>query len=336
MTPAELNKAVESGRIPPLIFLYGDEPFLVDQAWQRIVARAVAPEARDFNLQVFNGRDLKPEEVLDSCRTFPVFAPQRVVSVKDAGQLDADSLSRFISYLRDPLPETILLFQGEKIDGRLAFFKEFKKRGTLVEFKRLRGEQVANFVKNHARSVDKNFTEEALALFCRRVDGSLGEIQAELNKLCTYAGDKPLIDVDDVEKVVTDTRNENIFDLVNAIGRRRPSEALGILDRMIQDGEPPLRILAMIVRHFRMIWQAAEMDRLGMSRREMASRLKINPYFVEGLIGQGRRFSRSEYRQAFVRFQETDLALKSSGAHPFAIMEQLLMSLAVRSGEDGE
>ncbi len=327
MKPAEFQRAIESGRIPSLIYLYGDETFLVERAYHALVAKAVPPQERDFNLQVFSGRDVRAAEILDACRTLPVFNPVRLVVIQDAHQLNAGDLAPFIPYLSDPLPETILLFCGKAIDGRLAFFKEFKKKGTLVEFRRMYDNQIPAFVKEQARIGGKNFTEDGLALFCRRIGNNLGEIQAELNKLCTYLGTKPLIDIEDVKQVVSDTREESVFDLINAIGQRNPGDALRLLGRMLEDGEPPLRILTMIVRHFRQLWQAAELARQGADKGEMAKRMRINPYFVDGLVSQSRRFRGEEYRRAFTCFLETDLALKSSGGHPHALLEKLVLGL---------
>ncbi|WP_305043909.1 DNA polymerase III subunit delta [Geoalkalibacter sp.] len=332
MKSGELQRALETGRIPSLLFLYGEERFLLERAYQDVLAKVVDAAARDFNLEVFTGREATAEKVLDVCRTLPVFAPRRLVVVKDAHLLTANDLAGFLPYLNHPVPETVLLFIGRTIDGRLGFFREFKKKGTLVEFKPLYDNQIPGFVKEQARLEGKSFTEDGLALFCRRQGTDLGEIQAELLKLATYVGTRVLIDVEDVRQVVSDSRAESVFDLVNAIGQRRAAEALRLLTRMLEDGEPPLRILTMVVRHFRQLWQTAELQRLGAERGEMARRLRINPYFLDGLIAQARRFESLEFRRALAACLEVDLALKSSGGHPEAYMERLVLDLA-RGGE---
>jgi len=325
--PAELQRALETGRIPSLLFLHGEESFLLERAYQEVLARVVEASARDFNLEVFTGREATADKVLDVCRTLPVFAPYRLVVVKDAHLLTANDLAGFLPYLNDPVPETVLLFVGRAIDGRLSFFREFKKKGTLVEFKPLYDNQIPGFVKEQARLEGKALTEDALALFCRRMGAELGEIQAELLKLCTYVGTRGLIDVEDVRQVVSDTRTESVFDLINAIGQRRAAEALRLLARMLDDGEPPLRILSLVVRHFRQLWQTAELLRQRVERSEMAKRLRINPYFLDGLIAQAKRFDSLEFRRALAACLEVDLSLKSSGGHPHALMERLVLDL---------
>jgi DNA polymerase III subunit delta len=324
---SEFQRNLEAGRIPALLFLYGEESFLLERAYHQVVDKVVDASSRDFNLQVFVGRETSPEVILDSCRTLPLFAERRLVAVKDAHHLKADDLTRFMSYLKDPVPETVLLFVGRGIDGRMSFFREFKKRGTLIEFRPLYDNQIPEFVKDQTQAAGKEWTEEGLALFCRRMGNNLGEIQAELNKLFAYVGEQVLVDLEDVRQVVCDTREESVFDLINAIGKRQSAPALCLLGRMLDDGEPPLRILTMIVRHFRQLWQTAELVRQGADRGEMARRLRINPYFLDGLIAQSRQFTPLEFRCAFDELLDVDLALKSSGGHPGALMEQLVFRL---------
>ena len=96
---------------------------------------------------------------------YEVITPRRLVMVKDAQLLSAESLDLLTSYLHDPSPETVLVFVGDKIDGRRKFFQDFKKTGQLVEFKKLYDNQIPAFVRDQGRSAGRTFTEDSLALF---------------------------------------------------------------------------------------------------------------------------------------------------------------------------
>lgn len=327
MKPAELNRAVAENRIPTLLFLYGEETFLLDRALEKIRDALVPPEARDFNLSVFDGRSIRAVSILDTARTLPVFAPRRMVWVRDAQHLAAAELEDLLPYLKDPAPETVLVFTADKIDGRRKFFQEFKKQGALVEFKGIYENQLPAFVKGQAEEAGRAFTEDALALFCRRVGTNLQEAHGELVKLFTYLGERRLADAADVAAIVSDTRTESIFELVNAVGRKKSGEALRLLHRLLEEGVVPLVILTMLVRHFRQLWKARELLAQEAPRGSIARRIGINPYFLDGLLDQARHFSGSECRRAFELFLGLDLALKSSGAHPAALLEKTLLEL---------
>lgn len=327
MTYAELNRAIESRNIPALIFLHGEETFLLDRTLTRLRDIAVPPEARDFNFNLYHGKETPVEVILDSVRTLPIFNSHRLVLVKEAQHLPGSSLDLFLSYLADPVPETILVFTADKIDGRKKFFLEFKKRGALVEFKRLYENQIPAFVVEQARMAGRSLTEDALALFCRRVGNNLQEVHGELTKLFAYAGERSLVDMADVVAVVSDTRVDSIFDLINALGGRKAGEALRLLGRLLEEGGVPLVILTMMVRHFRQLWKIRELLDQKVENKEIARRAGINPYFVDGLIAQARRFSAEGYRVVFALFLEVDMALKSSGAHPAPMLEKLVLDV---------
>lgn len=332
MKPAELTKAIDSGRIPGLLFLYGEETFLLEKSLRRIKNHLVPPEAQDFNLVVLNGRDVSGAAVVDHARTLPVYAPHRLVIVRDSQHLKADSLETLREYIKEPVPETVLVFVADKIDKRRKFFQEFSKKGELVEFKGIYDNQLPAFVKTQSRELGFSFTEDALQRFCRKVGTNLAEVHGELVKLKTYAGDRDLVDVDDVTAIVSDSRIESIFELTNAVGRRRAGEALRLLQRMLDDGAAPLLILSMLVRHFRQLWKARELQKQGASRKTLPRSLGVNPYFLDGILDQAQHFSDRECRRAFDLFLDADLALKSSGSHASTVLEKVLLQLVAGEG----
>ncbi len=331
MSFVELDKMLNEGRFPTLLLLYGEEGYLVEQAVKRVCDLAVPPEARDFNWHRFRGKDIQAAPVLDAASTLPVFSPRRLVFLQDVHDAAAAELEGLLGYLRDPAPETVLLLSAEKIDARRKFYQEFRKVGTAIEFKRYRDHQIPAFIREQARMIGKSFTEDAMALFCRRLGNDLQEIRAELDKLFSYLGEKRLVDVADVDAVVCRTRVESVFDLTNALGSRKSGEALRCLGRLLDEGTAPLVVLTMIVRHFRNLWKTRQLLDEKVGRADIARRIEVNPYFVNGLMEQARTFSFDRYRDLFERFLATDLALKSSASHPGALLERLVLDICGES-----
>ena len=103
----------------------------------------------------------------------------------------------------------------------------------------------ASALVEQARDAGRAFTEEGLALFCRRVGSNLQDVHGELVKLFAYLGERPLADVEDVTAIVSDSRVDSIFDLTNALGQGNPGEALRLLGRILEEGVAPLLVLAM-------------------------------------------------------------------------------------------
>lgn len=313
---------------PPQIFLYGEEQFFRDRVLRQIIDATVPESARDFNLTVMYGKDVSSRKLAEEVRTYPVFADRRLVVVRDAHQLPAAELEKLAAVLDPPVAESVVVFVADKIDKRRKFFQQFQKNGVLVEFKPLYDNQIPAFINDLLVEQGLRITEAGMTAFCRRTGNNLQEIASELQKLAAFLGEEKLIDVADVEQVVSQNRHQSVFALTDALGLKQAAEALRVLRELLDEGESPVGVLSMLARHFRQLWKISALLERGVSHQEIPGRVAVNPYFARGLIRQARNFSAVEYRDFFRCFVEADLRLKSSGAHPSAILESVLLRIA--------
>lgn len=328
MSLRELQNIIQAGSLPGLILLYGPESYFIEEGLKLIRDAVVDAGSRDFNLTQYQGRDIKPGEVVEQARTFPVFAERRLVIIKNVQEASADQLEGLLAYLEDPVPETVLLLTAEKIDARRKFYQILKKSGKAIEFKKIYENQLPSFVREQAKSLNVTLTGEGLKLFCKRVGTNLVEVQGELEKLAGYLGERDIADEKDVAAIVSDTRIESIFDLTDAIGEGDISSALHLMDRLLAEGQAPLMVLAMMTRHFRQMWKVRELVAQNVPQSEFPKRVGVSPYFLKGLMQQARRFDNQQYRLVFSQLLATDLALKSSGSEPRMHLEKLVHDIA--------
>ncbi|MDY0212509.1 MAG: DNA polymerase III subunit delta [Desulfuromonadaceae bacterium] len=333
MNAAELSRSVAAGKLPPLLFMYGEEAFLLQEALTEVSNAAVAPADRDFNLDQFSAQDSSVDEVLEAAYSYPVFAPRRCVIVRQAQAFNAAQYEQLLQYIKKPLDSTCLVLCADKIDKRKKFFITFKKHGELIEFKRLYPDRIPSFVERRASERGMRFTADGLNLFCHRVGTNLSEVIAELDKLVSYCGsDESIIDVADVAAVVSDTCLDSIFDLTDAVGSGDLSTALLLTERLQQDGEHPLMILTMLVRHFRQLWRVHALLATGAAQPEICKLVRINPYFAGKTIAQARKFNAAAFVAIFELFVQLDMDLKSGGGQTGAIMQQHIMRLVTFGG----
>jgi DNA polymerase-3 subunit delta len=337
MKPDEFTKSVQKGEIAPLYYFHGDEPYLIERAVRSLLDLTVSPDSRDFNLNIFYGKESKGEEIATAGQTLPMFAERRVVLVKRSGELSAAALEILTEYISDPSPSTCLIFEGDKIDLRKRFFVEMKIRGNLVEFKRLYENQLGPFIREEAAGFGKKMEPAALEMLVYLVGNNLQEIAVEVEKVVTYVGARDTIRVADIKEVVSDTKVDSIFELTASIGRRDLGKALRNLNTILRDGEAPLMVLAMLTRHFRQLWRVKELCDKRLPPREIGKTAGINPYFINGIMEQARNYRISEFKEIFERLFATDLALKTSGGKSESLMVCLVMDICGKgAGRRGE
>lgn len=327
MTYGDLKQALKVGRVPSLLLLYGEEAYFVEEASRLVCDAVVAPETRDFNLTQFHGKEFRASEVIEQAQTFPVFASRRLVMLKNIQDAPAEQLEVLASYLDDPAAETVLLVTGSKIDTRRKFFKQFKQVGETLEFKKIYDNQLPSMVRDFARDQGVTFTGPALQLFCKRVGTNLVETRGELDKLISYLGQRNLAEEDDVAAVVSDTRIESVFELTDALGEGQRAEALRLLNRLLDEGQAPLMVLAMLTRHFRQLWKTRELVARKTPQKDLPRLIGISPYFLKGLVRQSGFYGSAQYRAVFQRLLAADLALKSSAGDARTLLEGLVINV---------
>lgn len=152
----------------------------------------------------------------------------------------------------------------------------------------------------------------------------------ELKKIIAYTNTTELTS-DVIQRVVGDIRERDIFELVDAVSTGNIIEALRILNQLLIEGEQPLRILAMVIRQFRLLWKtkACLVKQRDVSAKQLASTIGVSFRLAEALQKQVQRFSQIKLKQALKRLHTVDRALKSSTNSPKILLEDLLIDLCL-------
>ena len=327
MNASELGKELDKGRLFPLYFLHGQETYLMEEARERIESLCLMPKGRDFNYDLFLGGEISANRVIDVAKTLPMMSPWRLVVVKDAHLFNNQEVKVFIPYLENPSPTTCLILLGGGLGSWKGCIKILESQGRVVSFPHPRGGLLTRHIVRMAKQMGKEMSSEAAAVMGETVGNHLGEVCQEVDKVASYVGSREEIGIDDVEAVVSRVRTHTVFDLTRAMGMKNRPDALKILNQMLESGEPHLKILAMMVRQFRLIWVAKEMRSLGNHDREIGKALNIPAFVLPGFLVQLNNFTERELVEGYRRFFETDVAFKSRSTSKKIMLENLVISL---------
>jgi DNA polymerase-3 subunit delta len=326
--------AIERGELDPIYCLHGTERFLVDRCLGAIRTAILgsATASASFNADFFDLKETNALAVLAAARTLPLFATGplklRLVVAKGVDQVKAEVLEPLIPYIADPNPSSCLVLVGDKIDTRFKVFTALRKAGYLHEFAALRDRELAAWIVREARTRKTALDADAASALAEIAGPDLGRLSQALEQLSLYVGAGQRITLDDVETLIAETRQRNVFELTKAIGDGDVVRALRLLANMLRNREPALRIQVMLVRQMRQIWRAKELAATGASRPEIAGAVGISPYFLDDVLGPARRMSQAALARSFERLYRADKTLKSSRVDPDLILSKLVQELA--------
>jgi len=312
MNPNDFFREVRRGNLLPLYYFHGPERWLIEEALRKIEEKALSPGTRDFNREVLDAAETPPENILASLQAFPVRSPRRLVIIRMADPLWKKTPLPFVDYFQDPNPQACAVFIGEKADLRSRFFQALEKKGAVIAFHPPMERELNRWVRTQAEELGYSIAEEAAALLVERTGPNLREIRTELEKLTLGKLPRKRIEEEDILALTEDTRSESPFQLPQAVGRGNSCEALRVLRKNLQQGEPPVLLFNLVVRHLRMLQRARNLRAAGFSKKEVEGRIRIYPRQADEFWRQAEKFSPSRMENLWRAAMKADQRLKMS------------------------
>ncbi len=337
-----------------ITLLHGDEEFTRSEALAALRRDVLSDEGLgDLNLTVL---DPPPDlgTLRDHADTIPFLGEKRLVIVRGwleflardmaRGQEQAIQFSQALADYLPHLPETTHLVFVEQVELKnnhpvVRQIRQLVERGqaeirlfTLPTNARERREYVLRWLRDRARGLEVELAPEAASRLADILGHDLRLLHQELEKLRAYAGAGGFISLDDVERLVPYTREANIFHLITSIGEGNARRATVLLQQILESGQHPLQILALLARQFRIYIGLKDLAAQGRPPEDMARELRIPPWTVRRDLRIAQRMSWSFLERVMARLLETDVAIKQ-GEIDATLGIQLLvvrLSLAMR------
>src|SRR5262249_43669190 len=124
----------------------------------------------------------------------------------------------------------------------------------------------------------KQLAAGAAKLLVELVGSQMGLLDKEMEKLAVYVGSAPKIDTRDVDQLVGQSRAEITWKIFDVIGAGKPDEALAMLDRLIAQGEDPMKLLGAFSYQLRNLAQTARLNAQGVPLPEAMTRAGIKNF----------------------------------------------------------
>lgn len=311
--------------------LHGKEFFLVQRAHKRLLEKYLDAGTRAFNLTVFSAAALALADFEEACQSLPMIAAWRVVLVHDAERLGRPLQDWLVTYLDSPNPTTCLVLVFATFDRRQNWVKKLADCAECQEHRPLYERELGPFILSEAKDLGLALDQGAVCLLIDHCGHDLAAIMDTLTRLSILlgptgatvkerVGSVATLSQAQLEDVVVGPAARDVFDLTRALGsmtlgsvtlgERRLIRALKILGNLLDRKEAPLRIMALVARHWRLL---AHCQFLSQSpRHEIARAIGVAPFFVEEYIQQARHYSPLELKHILSSLLTLDHELKSS------------------------
>ena len=327
----ELKSDIKNRSFKRVYLLFGDEKYLIRHYENLLKETLMAAGADIMNLDIFEGKSVSVERISDACQTAPFLNDYRLILVRDSKLFisgrKADS--EYMTGVVGSLPEsTVLVFVEDEVDKRTRLYKKLGEAGRVQEFKTPADKELIEWINNSVNKRGGSIARDAIQLLLRTTAHNMQALSAEIEKLTGYAGTDRQINNADIKSICTPVLETQIFDLVGAVGEKKPERALDIFSNMVLMKEQPLVVLTMITRQFRLVLQSKVLSEKGCSNNEIANFLSIRGFVVTECLRHANGFKTDELIAALNDCLEADMNVKSGRMSDKLAVETLIIKYA--------
>jgi DNA polymerase-3 subunit delta len=232
------------------------EPFLFDRHIKRFLAQVLEPATRDFNFDKLSALNTTPQQVVTCAQSLPMMADKRVVLVDEAEDYNKDDWEALLPYCESPSPQTELVIVAKKLDKRLGVLKKIIQCGALTEFA-LPSKPwevpafILNLLQTEAKQLGLTLAPGSAEVLIETSGPELYALLHELEKLRLYKFPDTKITRDDVLATASQGHLASVFVISEKMGRRDLASLSEIYARLVEQGESPIGLTAILISHMR-------------------------------------------------------------------------------------
>lgn len=332
---------IAAGQVAPAYLVHGPDRLRHEEVVQALRERLVSPGWGELNEASFEGSPSTVPLVVEAASMPPLGGGRRLLIVRanpllrphgegkgdGVGAAAGDPLERLVALLRHPPPTACLVLLSDfEVPASHRLLAAVRASGRVVPARRPGPRELAAWLQQEAGRLGKRLPPALAAALVARCQAERILLRNELAKMAAHAGTRTLLTQEDLEAVVGKSREERVFDLVDAVVARRADRAAALARDLLRQGEAPLGLVALIARQYRLVWQARRLK-----RGEVARRLELNPYLAEKAWRQARGVSEAKLAAALEAILEAETAIKTGALPPEVALELLCVALAAQA-----
>ncbi len=323
----EIKRHIKEKSFARVYLLTGDEPYLILQA-KHMLKNAMVPEGDEMNYASFADDKVDLYTLRDLALTYPLFNEKRCILLDGTGILEKGK-EEFVKILQEMPDTTCIVICEPKVDKRTKAYQWIKKNGYIGEFlkKKQTERTLVKWIAALLGKEKKQIRETDAKYFLQKIGNDMFQIKNETEKLIAYVGEKTEITTEDIDHIISDELQDKIFALVEAIAKGNRAFAMDCYNDLLLLKEPPMHILFLMARQYRILLIVDSMLRLHKPRAAIAKTAGIPVFAVQKNEEQLRGYGESSLELCLESCIQAEEEIKTGKVNDQIALEMLIIHL---------
>ena len=326
-------KKIKSDEASGVYCFQGEEDYLAKNTINFLKKELIDESVLEFNSFEKDATNMTYNNLYEEIVRLPFMAKKRVIVLYNWTDLSKDLAKNYeeIEKLKDSYI-LVLMSSPESPRKNLSIVKTLMKYDRLVDFDMVNPGALKNWILKKLQEENKKISEAALRKFIEYLNyskdsefNSLYKIENEIKKLASISSES--IDESIVDSMVNKSISSNIFNLTDAISQKNRKKAIQELNKLLNNGEEPVKILYMLSRHMINVLKIINYKNQGYKDYDIMRLVGISKFEFNKIFSTLRNFSEDKARYNLEKCMEADYILKTKKNEPNVLLFELVVSL---------
>lgn len=331
----EFYQSLKKNDLARVYLFTGPEEYIKREALQALRNQLLPPGLETLNDATLEG--VTAQQITDNAETMPMMCDRRMLTVRDWAPLlpakskNEESEVAWMQKWLDNPPESciVIFYMRSEFDGRKKMSTLLKKKATVVNFDLLSDPELVKWCAGHLKSLNKKISAAAVSTLTFMAGRELTRLCTELDKLTAYVGDRSEITPRDVQAIVSASLEYNVFELMNALLSGDLSKSQATVNSILQGGQNPIGILAMLTRQVRQMTHIKCALDASVPLQTVQEQLKMHPYAAKQTALQCKKCSAEWLTNLYEACVNADFEVKSGRLRDQAALDSIMMKIAL-------
>ncbi|GIR26974.1 MAG: hypothetical protein CM15mP41_1600 [Flammeovirgaceae bacterium] len=340
----QIIKNLSEDKFSKIYLLMGEETFFIKKICQFFENNFIEDHNKSFNQEIFYGRDISIENIISSCKSFPMMSDKKLVIIKEAQELDIFKRNNdkknelLINYLSNVNSSTTLIFclNNKTLDKRGKLFKSFNESSCILDSSskdnKIYDNQLPKWIESEVNKKKYSISNDALLILTENIGNNLEKIDNALNKIYSNIESKN-ISKDDILNLVGINREYNLFEFQDSLIDRN-SLKCGKIMNYFTSNEKKFPLQQLIIYMYGFYSKLLVVKSKNLSNPDtISSEISVHPYVARSYARAMQNYSLNELFMIISFIKELDLVskgLKQLKADNKALMGQIIYKLFYR------
>lgn len=302
-----------------VVTLTGNE-FIISQTLRTLADRFTAKFGANGYEQI-DGEKFEPTNLPSLLQSASLFAPQRLVVVKDAAK--NKGLWELLGEWAGKVPaETTLVIIEPSIDKRTKTYKVLKATGDFKEFSVPHDAELVRWLQATADALGAKITLDDAQYLIDRTGRDQWLLSHEIEKLAYHS----TITRDLIDTLVERTPEGSAFELLDAALSGNKSRVQQLV-AVIKHQEDPYKLFGLLASQVYAL--AVLVAASGKNADQIAKDTGLHPFVVRKTQGIAQKLGKERVKQIVTAVANCDMQLKTTGADPWQLLSATLQKLTI-------